>query len=404
MMRRIFFALGSDGTARQAEGERMPQRSVHALITDLYDAAMETSVWGHLGARLATALGGQTSALWIVEHGHVREMISSLPAEAVALYQQYYHALDPWAALASRTPRLQALVGPELVPQRVVLASEFYNDWGAQFGVCHVVGAVVPLDARATATLGLALERPCAADAFTEADRQRLNVVLPHLQRAVQLRRRLGHLEAQAQVGFAALDALPLGVVVAAADGAIVFANTAAEGLARRDEGLRLGGRLSGLGAVQPLEAQRLRGLVYAVTHGEAGGMLRITRRTQPPLAVLVAPLPTRLHPAMALAPSLALVLITDPANGPVLTAQALQQLFALTAAEASVALALAAGRSAEDIAAEREVSLPTVRTQIRQILEKTGARHLRDLVRLLAALPAERPPRDHTMTAEEAS
>jgi DNA-binding CsgD family transcriptional regulator/PAS domain-containing protein len=371
----------------------MTQRSVHAFITDLYDAAMETSVWGSLGARLATALGGQTSALWIVEHGHVREMISSLPAEAVALYQQYYHALDPWAALASRTPRLQALVGPELVPQRVVLASEFYNDWGAQFGVCHVVGAVVPLDARATATLGLALERPFAADAFTEADRQRLNVVLPHLQRAVQLRRRLGHLEAQAQVGFAALDALPLGVVVAAADGAIVFANTAAEGLARCDEGLRLGGRLTGLGAMQPLEAQRLRGLVYAVTHSEAGGMLRIIRRTQPPLAVLVAPLPTRLHPAMALAPSLALVLITDPANGPVLAAQTLQQLFALTAAEAEVALALAAGRGAEDIAAEREVSLATVRTQIRQILEKTGALHLRDLVRLLAGLPAGRPP-----------
>jgi DNA-binding CsgD family transcriptional regulator len=120
--------------------------------------------------------------------------------------------------------------------------------------------------------------------------------------------------------------------------------------------------------------------------------MLRITRRTQLPPAVLVAPLPTRLHPAMALAPSLALVLITDPADGPVLDAQALQQLFALTAAEAGVVLALAAGRSAEDIAAERGVSLPTVRTQIRQILEKTGALHLRDLVRLLAGLPAGRP------------
>ncbi len=369
------------------------QQRVHALMTDLYDAAMEPSAWECLGARLATALGGQTSAVWIVEHGHVREMISSLPAEAVALYQQYYHALDPWAARASRTPRLQALLGPELVPQRVVLASEFYHDWGARFGVCHVVGAVMPLDERATITLGLALERPDAAGAFTEADRQRLNLVLPHLQRAVQLRQRLAHLEAQAQVGFAALDALPLGVVVAAADGALVFANTAAEALARRDEGLRLGGRLSVLGAMQPLEAQRLRGLIDAVTRGGAGGMLRITRRTQPPLAVLVAPLPTRLRLTTAMAPALALVLITDPADGPVLAAPALQQLFDLTAAEADVALALAAGRQAEDIAAARGVSLPTVRTQIRQILEKTGARHLRDLSRLLAGLPAQQSP-----------
>jgi DNA-binding CsgD family transcriptional regulator len=157
--------------------------------------------------------------------------------------------------------------------------------------------------------------------------------------------------------------------VIATADGAIVFANATAEALARSDERLRLGGRLSGLGAAQPLEAQALRGLVYAVTHGGAGGMLRVTRRTQPPLAVLVAPLPTRLHPVTVLAPALALVLITAPADGPGLAASALQQLFGLTAAEASVALALAAGHSAEKIAAERAVSLPTVRTQLRQIL-----------------------------------
>jgi DNA-binding CsgD family transcriptional regulator len=143
---------------------------------------------------------------------------------------------------------------------------------------------------------------------------------------------------------------------------------------------------------VQPPEVQALRGLVYAVTHGGAGGMLRVTRRTQPPLAVLVAPLPTRLHPAPALAPSLALVLITDPADSPILAAQALQQLFGLTAAEAGVALALVAGRSAEEIAAERGVSVPTVRTQIRQLLAKTGALHLRDLVRLLAGLPVVTP------------
>jgi DNA-binding CsgD family transcriptional regulator len=68
-----------------------------------------------------------------------------------------------------------------------------------------------------------------------------------------------------------------------------------------------------------------------------------------------------------------------------------LQQLFGLTAAEAVVALA--AGRSAEEIAAERRVSVPTVCTQIRQILAKIGALHLCDLVRLLAGLATVQPP-----------
>ena len=219
---------------------------VHTFIPDLYDAALETRAWQGLGVRLAMALGGQTSALWLMEHGQVSEMVSSLPAEAMALYQQHYHALDPWAALAGRTPRLEALLGPELVPQQEVLASAFYHEWGALFGVCHVVGAVIPLDTRAAATLGVALERPEQAQAFTEADRQRLTLVLPHLQRAAQIRRRLGQLEAHAQTGWAVLDVLPLGIVVAVADGTIVCANATAEALARGDEGAAAGGALPG--------------------------------------------------------------------------------------------------------------------------------------------------------------
>jgi DNA-binding CsgD family transcriptional regulator/PAS domain-containing protein len=366
----------------------MLQRRLHRCITDVYDAAMETHAWQGLGGRLGAILGGQTMGLWVEEQGQICELVATVPAEALAVYQQYYYALDLYAMAAARQPQLTALLGQELLPPQVVQASEYYHDYGVPFGVCHVLGATAPLHTGGSAMMIIAVHRPHDAPAFTDVERQCLDILLPHLQRALQLRQRLGSLEAQVQTGFAALEALALGVVVTTAEGAIVFANAAAAALACSDAGLRLGGRRSGLAAVQPLEAQALRGLVYAVAHGGAGGMLQVTRRTQPPLAVLVAPLPTRLHPATALAPALALVLITDPTDTPVLAEQALQQLFALTAAEAGVALALAAGHSAEAIAAERQVRLPTVRTQIRQILEKTGARHLRDLGRLLAALP----------------
>jgi DNA-binding NarL/FixJ family response regulator len=353
---------------------------------------METHAWQGLGARLGAILGGQTMGLWVEDQGQIHELVATVPAEALAVYQQYYYALDLYAMAAARQPQLTALLGQELVLPQVVQASEYYHDYGMPFGVCHVMGATAPLHTGGSAMMIIAAHRPHEAQAFMDVERQRLNILLPHLQRALQLRQRLGHLEAQVQTGFAALEALALGVVVTTADGAIVFANAAAEALARSDEGLRLGGRRSGLGAIQSLEAQALRRLVYTVTQGGAGGMLQVTRRTRSPLAVLVAPLPARLHSATALTPALALVLITDPTDTPVPAGQALQQLFALTAAEAGVALALTAGHSAEAIAAERQVSLPTVRTQIRQILEKTGARHLRDLGRLLATLPTVQP------------
>lgn len=55
---------------------------------------------------------------------------------------------------------------------------------------------------------------------------------------------------------------------------------------------------------------------------------------------------------------------------------------FDLTAAESQVLHALVAGNQPESIAATRGVSVNTVRTQIRKLLEKTGAASLTDLVR----------------------
>ncbi|MBE7212149.1 MAG: hypothetical protein INR65_14100 [Gluconacetobacter diazotrophicus] len=60
---------------------------------------------------------------------------------------------------------------------------------------------------------------------------------------------------------------------------------------------------------------------------------------------------------------------------------------FGATAAEAQVVLRLAAGDTPAEIAERRRVSLATIRTQLRAVLEKTEARSLRDMVRLVNRL-----------------
>jgi DNA-binding CsgD family transcriptional regulator len=64
-----------------------------------------------------------------------------------------------------------------------------------------------------------------------------------------------------------------------------------------------------------------------------------------------------------------------------------LEVLFGLSPAEAAVAAPLVAGHSAEEVAAERGVSIGTVRSQIRAVLDKTGAGSLRQLSAMLGAL-----------------
>ena len=64
-----------------------------------------------------------------------------------------------------------------------------------------------------------------------------------------------------------------------------------------------------------------------------------------------------------------------------------LSDLFGLSIAEGAVALALLGGQTAESVARERDVSLETVRSQIRTVLRKTDAANLRDFERIGALL-----------------
>jgi DNA-binding CsgD family transcriptional regulator len=71
--------------------------------------------------------------------------------------------------------------------------------------------------------------------------------------------------------------------------------------------------------------------------------------------------------------------------------AATIMRLFGLTATEVQIALALAAGKTLDEIAAERGASKNTARTQMQVILSKTGANRQAEVVRLILSLPTMR-------------
>ena len=66
-----------------------------------------------------------------------------------------------------------------------------------------------------------------------------------------------------------------------------------------------------------------------------------------------------------------------------------LRQRYRLTAAEATLAAALADGHALRDIAEARRLSLNTLRVQLQAIFAKTGCHRQSELVRLVLRLPA---------------
>lgn len=72
-------------------------------------------------------------------------------------------------------------------------------------------------------------------------------------------------------------------------------------------------------------------------------------------------------------------------------TARQLMELFGLSAAEARLARSICHGESVEDYARDQGVRLPTVRTQLSSVFNKTGCRRQSDLVRLISSIPVVR-------------
>ena len=81
-------------------------------------------------------------------------------------------------------------------------------------------------------------------------------------------------------------------------------------------------------------------------------------------------------------------VLVLTPVNlPPAPTSELIQSLFDLTPAEARVARGLATGHTVGEIASVSGVSLSTVRSQVRGVLEKTACHRQADMIALLSGL-----------------
>ncbi len=189
-----------------------------------------------------------------------------------------------------------------------------------------------------------------------------------------------------------AIDRLPLAVLVMHGDGTVGTCNTAARQVLLKSDGLVLSG--SSLVSSRPPETRALHDRIAAAA-GRAGtdhstyAILTVSRPSGlAPFILLIASLGDTAGAATGGEP-MALVLVGD-LEWPIPDhARQLRLAFALTEAEAGVAMALMDGAEPKEIARRRGVRVSTIRTQIKMIFAKTGAGRQADLVKLIARLPS---------------
>lgn len=206
-----------------------------------------------------------------------------------------------------------------------------------------------------------------------------------------------------AAVLAAALNALPLPVIIVDAELQVLHNNAAAGALtAPGCSGLTVSRAGSGgtrLRARHRDDDATLRRLVARAAAGEPGGVVRVREHHEDPLdeatlVVQVGPVPMHFAiPPGAIAKGLAMISARELARPTRVEPAVLGDLYGLTRAEADVAGALAGGVTAEEVARTRHVALDTIRAQVRAVLRKTNAANLRDFERISALVSADFVP-----------
>ena len=210
----------------------MPQSELADLIDLIYAAALaEGASWPEVARQIVTLTGAQQASLVLPAANGREHNVFLEPGTYDERVRHYYRDISPWRVEAENAIRSgfapigRVVRGEDIVPDREFLNSEFYNDFGRHAGFRHMIGGLLS----AETAVSIAFTRDVAAGPFDERDRHTLQSLMPHLQRALQLRKRF---EPDAsRLGAGALDALSIAVMVVDGNMRVKLANAAAVAL-----------------------------------------------------------------------------------------------------------------------------------------------------------------------------
>lgn len=259
-------------------------------------------------------------------------------------------------------------------------ASEFHNDFQKPIGYFHSCGCMV--EARDSRVYSVILGRAQRLGAWDEAEMGTLAAVQHHLSAALEIRSHLHSLEAMRHAVDTVVESLDEAVFILGRQDDLLFANEAGKALLKRDGLVRK--REGQLAAVGQRNGSRWAAALKQVRGPRASAALTLSGGPGE-LRHATTMISARNTPSLLDLGSDAdlIVFIHDPAHSAP-TIRHLQLVFELTQREAEVVTLLAEGLSPKAISTNLRVTVETVRSHIKRILQKTRAHSQAELVAIV--------------------
>jgi DNA-binding CsgD family transcriptional regulator len=348
-----------------------------SLIGDIYDAALHPSAWPAALAGVNAFVGGQASGIYskdtIRKTGVTHHYIGADPYY-IQLYAESHAQFDPVSVLP---PKGQVTTIPDLVSYDEYRRGPFYHEWLRPQGFADAVNVVLASSGLLRATLLTVL--PGRARMVDADMRRRVELLVPHLERALSIQDSIKEQQQKADALSGTLDGFDAAVFLLNDEGGVVHANETGKSMLRQARILRLsGGLLSGCDAddtrtVQKLLAAEDGAHAVLVAHASDGDHHYVLQRLE---------LETR---AAVASKAVAAILVREARVTRGLPTQLIGRAFNLTPTVLRVLLAIVDLGGVPEAATALGVAETTVKTHLHRIFSKTGTSRQTHLVKLAA-------------------
>jgi DNA-binding CsgD family transcriptional regulator/PAS domain-containing protein len=360
---------------------------VPSLIGDIYEAILDRSMSSGVFENLTQFVGAQAGALLWKSYGRSTDVVftSGIKSPGLELYKERYAKLDP-----ATKPLLLRDVGEvasttELVSYSEYVESRFYKEWVKPQG--FVDSWYLSLEKSATTCAHLIFWRKGKTSIESDATRDRMRLIVPHLRRAMLISNMVDHGKAQAALFGDTLDGIAAGLFLVDANGRILHANASGQALLARGVVLRAyGGKLVSNDAGAEQELYRVLDAVGGGVPGADTVAVPLTARHGEHYVAHVLPLTSGLRRRAGAGYAAAAAVFVQRALLDVPSPQvAIAKLYKLTPMELRVLFAIVQVGGVPEVAAMMGSSSSTIRTHLRRLFSKTGTDRQADLVKLVA-------------------
>jgi DNA-binding CsgD family transcriptional regulator/PAS domain-containing protein len=360
------------------------------LIGDIYDAALNPSLWEDVVGKAGHFVGGPAAAIFskspIAGTGNVYYEYGIDPHYR-KLYFEKYVKLDPATTGHYFADIGQPIATADLMPYDEFLETQFYREWAQPQGLVDFVSAVLDKSVTSAALFGVFRhERDGVVD---DEARRRMCLIVPHIRRAVLVGRLIDLKSAEAATFADTLDGLSAGICLVDACGRIVHANEACHAILDAGDLFSVtGGRLVAHDAEIDEALQKL---FAAAGDGDAaigtqGIALPLSGLDGARCVAHVLPLTSGARRLTGVAyTAVAAVFIRKVALETSSPPEVIARTYKLTPTELRVLLAIVEVGGVPEVATALGVAETTIKTHLGRLFVKTGAGRQADLVKIVA-------------------